>query len=157
MTSLVCQIFPFLLLASLAATQTIAPKPLTIEAIFAEGGITGRAPGTIQWSPDNAKFSFIQRDDSGNHGQLWAVDASTGAKTVLVNEARLATLAPPIEQIKDDRERERITRYHVAAYQWAPDSRHLLFDAQGQLWMYDLQSGTAVQFSSSPGATKSVS
>ena len=71
---------------------------------------------------------------------------------MLVNEARLATLAPPIEKIKDDRERERITRYHVAAYQWAPDSRHLLFDTQGQLWMYDLQSGTAVQFSSSPDA-----
>jgi dipeptidyl-peptidase 4 len=150
---LICGIIPFLLLASFAPTQTLAPKALSIEAIFAEGGITGRAPETIQWTPDNAKFSFIQRDDFGDHGQLWSVDAITGAKRVLVNEARLATLAPPIEKIKDDRERERITRYHVAAYQWAPDSRHLLFDTQGQLWMYDVQSGTAVQFSSSPDAS----
>ncbi len=150
---LICGIIPFLLLASFAPTQTLAHKALSIEAIFAEGGITGRAPETIQWTPDNAKFSFIQRDDFGDHGQLWSVDAGTGAKRVLVNEARLATLAPPIEKIKDDRERERITRYHVAAYQWAPDSRHLLFDTQGQLWMYDVQSGTAVQFSSSPDAS----
>lgn len=41
-------------------------------------------------------------------------------------------------------------RYHVAAYSWAPDSKHLLFDAQGQLWYYSLDSGTAVQLTSSP-------
>jgi dipeptidyl-peptidase-4 len=143
-----------LLSAPLATAQsTPTSKPLTIEAIFAEGSITGRAPETLQWSPGNASFSFIQRDDAGDHGQLWSIDATTGAKTVLVNETKLATLASPAEKIKDDRERERITRYHVAAYQWAPDSRHLLFDTQGQLWMYDLQSGTAVQFSSSPDAS----
>jgi dipeptidyl-peptidase 4 len=143
-----------LLSAPLATAQsTPTSKPLTIEAIFAEGSITGRAPETLQWSPGNASFSFIQRDDAGDHGQLWSIDATTGAQTVLVNETKLAMLASPAEKIKDDRERERITRYHVAAYQWAPDSRHLLFDTQGQLWMYDLQSGTAVQFSSSPDAS----
>jgi dipeptidyl-peptidase-4 len=143
-----------ILFAPLATAQSTATsKALTIEAIFAEGSITGRAPETIEWSPDNARFSFIQRDDAGNHGQLWSIDAVTGTKTVLVNETKLATLAPPAEKIKDDRERERITRYHVAAYQWAPDSRHLLFDTQGQLWMYELQSGTAVQFSSAPDAS----
>jgi dipeptidyl-peptidase 4 len=140
--------------ASLATAQsTPTAKPLTIEAVFAEGSITGRAPETLQWSPDKGRFSFIQRDDAGDHGQLWSIDATTGTRTVLVNETKLATLAPPAEKIKDDRERERITRYHVAAYQWAPDSRHLLFDTQGQLWMYDLQSGTAVQFSSAPEAS----
>jgi dipeptidyl-peptidase-4 len=153
-TRLICRILSFCLFAAFATAQsTPAPKPLTIEAIFAEGGITGRAPETIQWSPDNTKFSFILRDDSGDHGELWAVDATTGEKTVLVNEAKLATLAHPVEKIKDDRERERITRYHVAAYQWAPDSQHLLFDTQGQLWLYDLRSGTAVQFSSAPEAS----
>jgi dipeptidyl-peptidase 4 len=150
---LLCLLFVRLATAQSTAAGAAAPKPLTIEAIFAEGGITGRMPETIQWSPDNARFSFIQRDDSGDHGQLWAVDATTGEKTVLVNEVKLATLAPPVGKIKDDRERERITRYHVAPYQWAPDSGHLLFDNQGQLWLYDLKSGTAVQFTSSPEAS----
>jgi dipeptidyl-peptidase 4 len=150
-----CRLLLFFLLLPFAAAQSTSARTptsnlLTIEAIFAEGGISGRAPETIQWSPDNAKFSFIQRDDAGDHGQLWVVDRITGVKTVLVNESRLATLAPPIAKIKDDRERERITRYHVAAYQWAPDSQHLLFDTQGQLWLYDVRSGTAVQFSSAP-------
>ncbi len=155
MTRLFCRLMLCFLLAPLAAAQPganvpPAPKPLTIEAIFGEGGITGRAPETVQWSPDNARFSFIRRDDSGEHGQLWAVDTTTGEKTVLVNEVKLAALAPPIQKIKDDRERERLTRYHVAAYQWTPDFQHLLFDTQGQLWLYDVRSGTAVQFTSAP-------
>jgi dipeptidyl-peptidase 4 len=123
-------------------------KPLAIETIFAEGGITGRGPETIKWSPDGTKFSFIQRDDSGEHGQLWYVDASTGEKKILVSEVKLTALAPPVAKIKDEREKERVTRYHVAAYDWAPDSKHLLFDSQGQLWLYTIESGTAVQITS---------
>jgi dipeptidyl-peptidase 4 len=129
--------------------QTPAKKPLTIEAIFAEGGITGRPPETIQWTPDYTKFTLIQRDDSGEHGELWSVDAGTGVKTLLVGEAKLATLAPPLTKIKDEREIERITRYHVDPYHWAPDSKHLLFVPHGQLWLYSLGTGTAVQLSAS--------
>jgi dipeptidyl-peptidase-4 len=147
---LICRILPFILLLPFATAQS---KPLTIEAIFADGGITGHAPETIQWSPDNARFSFIQRDDAGDHGELLVVNALTGEKKVLVSEPKLATLAPSIEKIKDDRERERISRYHVAAYQWAPDSQHLLFDTQGRLWMYDLQTSTAVEFAAAPDAS----
>ena len=84
-------------------------QPLTIEAIFAEGGITGRAPETIQWSPDGKKLSFVQRDDAGEHGEFWYVDAATGEKKVLVSEAKLASLAPDANKIKDEREKERVT------------------------------------------------
>jgi dipeptidyl-peptidase-4 len=141
-------------LIPLAAAQSATPnrparKALTIEAIFAEGSITGRPPETIQWMPDYTKFSFIQRDDSGEHGDLWSVDAATGAKRLIVNETKLATLAPPLAKIKDEREIERITRYHVDPYHWAPDSQHLLFVPHGQLWLYSLDTGTAVQMSSS--------
>src|SRR6267378_8123588 len=128
--------------AQTAAPQTIAPaapKQLTIEQIFAEGGLTGRGPENIKWSPDGAKVSFVQRDDAGEHGELWYVDAATGEKKVLVSEAKLAGLAPDANKIKDEREKERVTRYHVAAYLWAPDSRYLLFDSQGQLWVYNLE------------------
>ena len=142
------------LVSSLTA-QTAAPaKPLTIDAIFADGGLTGRAPETIKWSPDGTKVSYVQRDDSGEHGELWYVDTTTGEKKVLMSEAKLAQLAPPTSRIKDEREKERVTRYHVAAYSWSPDSKHLLFDSQGQLWYYDLGTGTAVQLTSSPDASE---
>jgi dipeptidyl-peptidase-4 len=143
----------FLLLSS-ASAQTAAPKQLTIEQIFADGGVTGRAPETIKWSPDGTKVSFVQRDDSGEHGELWYVDTTTGEKKVLVSEVKLGQLAPPASRIHDEREKERVTRYHVAAYSWSPDSKHLLFDTQGQLWYYSLETGTAVQLTSSPDASE---
>jgi dipeptidyl-peptidase 4 len=127
-----------------------APKQLTIEQIFAEGGVTGRVPETIKWSPDGTKVSFVQRDDTGEHGELWYVDVATGEKKILVSEVKLSQLAPPASRIHDEREKERVTRYHVAAYNWAPDSKHLLFDSQGQLWYYSLDTGTAVPLTSSP-------
>ncbi|GAC1510265.1 MAG: S9 family peptidase [Terriglobales bacterium] len=147
--------FAWVLLVSVAYGESPSAagqvnKQLTIESIFAEGGITGRAPETIKWSPDNSKFSFVQRDDSGEHGELWYVDTVTGEKKVLVSEGKLEALAPPASKIKDEREKERVSRYHVPAYQWAPDSKHLLFDSQGQLWLYTLESGTAVQVTSNP-------
>ena len=56
------------------------------------------------------------------------------------------SLDPDVNKVKNEREKERLTRYHVAAYLWAPDSKHLMFDSQGQLWLYDLgnDNGSAV-------------
>ena len=125
-------------------------KPLTIEAIFANGGITGRTPETIHPIPNSTKFSFIQRDDAGEHGELWSVDAATGKQKLLLSEAKLATLAPSPENIRDERELERINRYHVEPYHWSPDAKYLLFVPQGQLWLYSLENGVAVMLSSSP-------
>jgi dipeptidyl-peptidase-4 len=138
-----------LVLLSAGHAQTAAPQQLTIEQIFAEGGVIGRAPETIQWSPDGTKVSFVQRDDAGEHGELWYLDAVTGEKKVLASETKLSQLAPP-SKIKDEREKARVTRSHVAAYTWSPDSKHLLFNSQGQLWYYSLDTGTAVQLTSSP-------
>jgi dipeptidyl-peptidase-4 len=137
-------------LAPVWAQSSSPVKPLTIEAIFAPGGLTGRGPENTEWSPDGTKLSFVERDDEGEHGELWYVDAATGAKKVLVSAAKLASLAPDTNKVKDEREKERRTRYHVAAYLWAPDSKHLIFDSQGQLWIFDLATSTAVQFTSAP-------
>jgi len=134
-----------------AAAQASAPaKPLTIERIFTPGEMTGRGPETLEWSPDGTKLSYVQRDENGEGGELWYMDAATGEKKVLVTAAKLAALAPDYAKVKNEREKERLTRYHVAAYLWAPDSKHLIFDSQGQLWLYDLASNTAVQFTSAP-------
>ena len=135
---------------SRAEAQTAPTKPLTIETMYQPGGLTGRGPETTEWSPDGTKLTFVQRDEKGENGELWYVDASTGEKKVLVSAAKLASLDPDVNKVKNEREKERLTRYHVAAYLWAPDSKHLIFDSQGQLWLYDLGTETAVQFTSAP-------
>jgi dipeptidyl-peptidase-4 len=140
-------IIPFAAHRSFA--QVDEAKQLTIESIFAEGGITGRGPETVKWSPDNTRISFLQRDNAGDQAQLWSVDTLTGEKKVLISDSKLATLAPSTTGIRDEREKERLTRYHVAAYSWSPDSKNILFDANGQLWLYSLATGTGVQFSAS--------
>lgn len=137
-------------LAPVCAQTSSRSKPLTIEDIFAPGGLAGRGPENIEWSPDGTKLSFVQRDDEGEHGELWDIDAATGEKRLLLSAAKLTSLAPDYNKVKDERERERLTRYHVAAYIWAPDSKRLIFDSQGQLWLFDIASGTAVQFTSAP-------
>jgi len=134
----------------LSNAQNAPTKPLTIDAIFQPGGLAGRGPETTEWSPDGTKFSFVQRDAKGEQGELWYVDTATGEKKVLVSAAKLASLDPDVNKVKNEREKERLTRYHVAAYLWAPDSKHLMFDSQGQLWLYDLGNQTAVQFTSAP-------
>jgi dipeptidyl-peptidase-4 len=134
--------------AQTAPVNPLTVKPLTIEAIYQPGGLGGRGPETIEWSPDGTKLSFVQRDEKGEKGELWYVDAATGEKKVLVSAAKLASLDPDVNKVKNEREKERLTRYHVAAYLWAPDSKHLIFDSQGQLWLYDLGTETAVQFTS---------
>jgi dipeptidyl-peptidase-4 len=133
-----------------ANAQTTPTKPLTIEAIYAPGGLSGRGPETMEWSPDSSKFTFVQRDEKAEQGELWYADAATGEKKVLVSAEKLASLDPDVNKVKNEREKERRTRYHVAAYVWAPDSKHLIFDSQGQLWLYDLGNSTGVQFTSSP-------
>ncbi len=136
--------------SDVAKAQTAPTKPLTIDTLFQPGGLAGRGPETIEWSPDGMKLTFVQRDEKGEKGELWYVDAATGEKKVLVSAAKLASLDPDVNKVKNEREKERLTRYHVAAYLWAPDSKHLMFDSQGQLWLYDLGNETAVQFTSAP-------
>jgi dipeptidyl-peptidase-4 len=126
-----------------------APSQLTVQTIFAPGGLTGRLPEDVRFSPDGKKVSYVLRDDSGQRGELWYVDVASGKKAVLIAQSKLATLAPPLDRL-NEREQERRTRYLVPQYYWAPDSQHMLFDALGQLWLHRLDTGTAVPITSSP-------
>jgi dipeptidyl-peptidase-4 len=145
---------PYLLLSVLllaASLPLAAQQELTIPAIFADGGITGRGPETLRFSPDGKKLSFVQRDDAGARGQLYYLDVESGEQGVLVSEQKLAGMRAPSAQAVDEREQERLSRYAVAGYHWSPDSRHILFDTHGLLWLYSLETGTAVQVAGGAG------
>ena len=111
-------------------------KPLTVEGIFAHGAVMGTPPGGLAWSPDGQHLTYLDGEE------LIDLDPGTRRPHVLVSHEKLATLAGRklSEQDRDHRE-----RYGIANYQWAPDSKHLLFDSDGRLWIYDLHTGTGVQ------------
>jgi dipeptidyl-peptidase-4 len=93
-------------------------------------------PEDIEWSPDGKHLSYL------DGGELIDLDPGSGKPHVLVSRAKITSIegAPASEQDRDHR-----FRYGMAAYQWAPDSAHLLFDTNGRLWMYDLHTGTGVE------------
>ncbi len=130
-----------LALALLSVALSAAPmKTLKLEEIVREPGLTGPAPSQLAWSPDGSTVSYIlQETDDPERRNLWGVDAKTGEQRILVSHDQLTRLAPAVDKATtDERERERLKRYSVASYLWAPDSTHILFVSSGQLYLYDL-------------------
>jgi dipeptidyl-peptidase-4 len=142
----------FFLSVSLAvfACAAASAQELTIESIYAPNGLTGRAPDTVRWSPDSKKVSYFLHQEQGGSADLYYIDVTSGKPAVLVGSEKIAAMKPPVSGSKDDREKDNRERYRVAGYHWAPDSGHILFDANGQLWYYTLATGQSVALSA-PG------
>src|SRR5690349_8136937 len=137
--------FP-IFLAAFVCTAAIAQE-LTIQSIYAPNGLTGRAPDTIKWSPDGKKVYYLLHQEQGDKADLYYIDVASGKPAVLLASEKIAAMKPPVTGTKDDREKDNHERYHVAGYHWAPDSEHILFDANGQLWYYTLSTGKSVALS----------
>jgi len=129
------------------AYTVAAAQELTIESIYAPNGLTGHVPDTIQWSPDGKKVSYFLYQEQGEKADLYYIDVTSGKPAVLVTSEKIAAMKPPVTGSKDDREKDNRVRYHVADYHWAPDSEHILFDSNGQLWYYTLSTGKYVPLS----------
>jgi dipeptidyl-peptidase-4 len=131
------RIFALCLLFSIApATLPAQTKPLTVPAIFTDPGFTADAPQGMEWSPDGLRITYL----NGNN-DLMAVDGESGKTSVLVAKEKIGSMQSNSvsEQDKDHR-----SRYGQASYLWAPDSKHLLFDSNGALFLYTLQTGVGV-------------
>jgi dipeptidyl-peptidase 4 len=141
----------FFLSVSLAVLACAAApaQELTIESIYAPNGLTGRVPDTVRWSPDSKKVSYFLHQEQGERADLYYIDVTSGKPAVLVGSEKIAAMKPPVSGSKDDREKDNRERYRVAGYHWAPDSGHILFDANGQLWYYTLATGKSVALSAS--------
>ena len=149
----VCALFSGSALAQSALSASAAApapkKPYTIEALYATPAPGSRPPSGLQWSPDGKRLSYIQPGEKGGQESLAYYDAATGQSATLIPAEKLAGLVPSTSKLKDDRQRENRARFGVADYQWAPDSKALLFDALGQLWLYDLAASKGRQLTRS--------
>jgi dipeptidyl-peptidase-4 len=126
-------------LTAASASGQAPAKPLTVEAIFGHGPLIGTPPSGLTWSPDGKHLTYLEA------GELMELDSATGKAKVLVSRAKLASLTG---ETVSEQDRDHRGRYNMASYLWAPDSAHLMFDANGHLWLYDLKNGTGVEIGS---------
>jgi len=110
----------------LALFAQTSQRALTVDAIYGHGSLTSGGPEQLTWSPDGKHLTYLDA------GQLIDLDPASGHPHVLISRAKLAPLTRDDASEKD---RDHRQRYKMASYIWAPDSQHLLFDADGHLWI----------------------
>jgi dipeptidyl-peptidase 4 len=107
---------------------------------FTNSGPTGYPPRDGSWSPDGTRLTFQATDARiAQPGDIVQVDAATGKASVLASAAQLSALSS--DKI-DEKDRDHRDRYDMASFLWAEDSKHLLLDKGGKLWLYDIAAAT---------------
>ncbi len=123
--------------------QAPADKPVynSIRTVhFANTNPTGYPPRDGAWSPDGKRLTYMASDSQiGEPGDIVAIDAATGRGSVLATAKQLASLS---EAEIDEKDADHRARYGMSSYLWADDSKHLLLDKGGRLWLYDIAAGT---------------
>lgn len=133
-----------------AATAAVAVQKLTLEAIAGDVPLAGPSLMQPKIAPDGSRVTFLRGGEAdGYRLDLWEYDIASGQTRRLV---AASDVLPGTEMLSDEekarRERQRIAAYSgIVAYQWAPDSRRLLFPLGGELYLYDLgaKAGKAVR------------
>jgi dipeptidyl-peptidase-4 len=112
--------------------------PWTVPEIWGtSANPTGNPPEGMVWSPDGKHVTWI-----GDHGDLMEIEPPSTKPEVLLPGSKIESLlSAPIPE----RDRDHRARYGEPDYIWSPDSRHILFDTDGELWLFDLGSGTGVR------------
>lgn len=128
--------FPFA--HSQAATPT---HPWTVQEIFGGDDLTGFPPEGMSWSPDGKRVTYISED-----GDVMEIEVADGKLKKLIDHSKIASL---LDAKISEEDRDHRARYDEPDYIWSPDSDHLLFDTNGELWLYDLHTGTGVQIGNS--------
>jgi dipeptidyl-peptidase-4 len=116
-------------------------KDLTIERLFDAPDLQGPSLRQTRFSPDGRLVSYLRgRDDVPTEFDLWAYDIAAKRHRLLV-DSRLLSPAEETLSAEEEarRERQRIAALRgIVEYQWAPDSRSLLFPLGGDLYHYEL-------------------
>ncbi|MEX2148915.1 MAG: S9 family peptidase [Steroidobacteraceae bacterium] len=116
-------------------------KDLTIERLFDAPDLQGPSLRQTRFSPDGRLVSYLRaRDDAPTEFDLWAYDIAAKTHRMLV-DSRLLSPAEETLSAEEEarRERQRIAALRgIVEYEWAPDSRSLLFPLGGDLYHYEL-------------------
>jgi dipeptidyl-peptidase-4 len=124
---------------------------LTVERIYSAPSLSGRILRDTVWSPDGKLLTYL--DNGGGRPEIWAVDAATGQRHVLVDAGRLRDVLLPPESRG---QQTGLGRLSPSRYVWSPDSQALVLISARQLFWYDLKSQSAKRLVSETKRQESV-
>ena len=127
--------------ACLAMTAAAGARDLTVERLFDAPDLQGPSLRQVRFSPDGLLVSYLRaKDDDAQVFDLWAYDIAAGQHRLLVDARSLVPAGETLsaeEEARRERQRTAALR-GIVDYQWAPDSRALLFPLGGDLYHYAL-------------------
>jgi len=125
------------------AATAARPGELTVERIYSQPSLSGRLTRGIAWTPDNKRISYFETKGSGKDAkpELWAMDAATGERTLLVSAEKLEGALPAAPG--KSTQATGAGRRPPAQYQWAPGGDALLLEGPHALAWFDLKSQAA--------------
>ncbi|MFQ3198566.1 MAG: dipeptidyl-peptidase-4 [Paraglaciecola sp.] len=124
----------------LLASPVMATEKLSIERIFQSPALEGRAPNSLQVSPDGKRVTFLQGKQSDyERYDLWEYNIASGKTQMLFNSDDLHS-GPEVlsDEEKARRERMRMSGSGIVSYHWSDDGKALLFPLAGDAYYFRL-------------------
>ncbi|MGQ0383567.1 MAG: S9 family peptidase [Gammaproteobacteria bacterium] len=128
-------------LAGFLALSSACAADLTVERLFEGPDLAGPSLRLARFSPDGRLVSYLRgREDAPTVYDLWAYDIAAGRHRLLVDSRALVPEEGALSAEEEARrERQRVAALRgIVEYEWAPDSRALLFPLGGDLYHYGL-------------------
>jgi dipeptidyl-peptidase-4 len=139
----------------LPATHAAAPDGaatargaiLTPPRVFASPDLGGPRARGVAMAPDGSAVTFLRAKDTDlTVTDLWIADVASGSARLLIDGAALAPKDHALSEAeKSLRERKGIQTHGVVEYAWDKAGRQIVVPVEGQLWLYERESGTVRQ------------
>lgn len=123
---------------SCARQSASASKSLTVERIYGQPSLSGQLTAGIAWSPDGKEVAFLETKQGRGQlrSELWAMDAATGQRRLLISAEKLDRVLSPAEKRT---QATGLGRHPPPEYQWAPTGAAMLFASSTSLEWFDLK------------------
>ncbi|MEI5640821.1 MULTISPECIES: S9 family peptidase [unclassified Pseudoalteromonas] len=127
------------------ASVTVSAEPLTLERLFDDPSLSGKAPTNLKFSPDGSRVTYLQgKKEDYNRYDLWEYNLKDNSNRLLVDSAELFSGPENLsDEEKARRERQRIFGRGILEYKWSKDGKALLFPLNGDLYYYQVASGNS--------------
>jgi dipeptidyl-peptidase 4 len=122
-----------------AAAPSGQSAELTVDRIYSAPSLSGQLARGIAWSPDGKRLTFLETKGRGKDAktELWVLDTSSGARSVLIASDKLDSILPT--PASNASQATGAGRHAPAQYQWAPNGEALLFEGPDALAWFDLK------------------